>query len=153
MTWKYLDQTRLMQWLVLWWTPHNYYLFYFVQFYFKNSNIYWLHSFRSTASNCSISVRFVLTYCAIIVNQSYTKDFLNSPFKARHSNFQTFDKVNDDLYKRCLLLLYFILKTRSANQKLRLCKKTKSTGFARTFWTFDSRRLLLLKIVQMRWVM
>ena len=63
----------------------------------------------------SISVLFVFTYCAIIANQSYTKDFLNSAFKARHSNFQMFDKVNDDLYKRCLLL-YFMLKKQELDQ-------------------------------------
>ena len=107
---------------------------------------YWLCSLRSTAFNCSISVRSVFTYCAIIANQSYTKDFLNSAFKARHSNFQTFDKVNDDLYKRCLLLYFMLKKQELTNHS----KKTKSTGFARTFWMFDSRRLLLLKIVQMR---
>jgi len=61
------------------------------------------------------TVRSVFTYCAIIVNQSYTKDFLNSAFKARHSNFQMFDKVNDDLYKRCLLL-YFMFKKQELDQ-------------------------------------
>ena len=109
-------------------------------------SMHWLRSLWSTAFNCSISVRSAFTYCAIIVNQSYTKDLLNSVFRTRHSNFQMFDKVNEDLYKRCLLL-YFMLKNKN------LSKKTKSTGFARTFWMFDSRRLLLLKIVQMRWVM
>ena len=108
---------------------------------------YRLRSLSSTGLTQSISVRFVFTYCAIIANQSYTKDFLNSAFKARHSNFQMFDKVNDDLYKRCLLL-YFMLKNKNLTNH---SKKTKSTGFARTFWMFDSRRLLLLKIVQMRW--
>ena len=67
----------------------------------------------STAFNCSISVRFVFKYCAIIVNQSYTKDFLNYAFKARHSNFQMFEKVNDDLYKTCLLLYFMLKKTRT----------------------------------------
>ena len=75
------------------------------------------------------NVQCLFTYCAIIVNQSYTKDFLNSAFKARHSNFQMLDKVNDDLYKRCLLL-YFMLKNKNLTNH---SKKTKSTGFARTF--------------------
>ena len=77
--------------------------------------LHWLRSLSSTGLTQSISVRFVFTYCAIIANQSYTKDFLNSAFKARHSNFQMFDKVNDDLYKRCLLL-YFMLKKQELDQ-------------------------------------
>ena len=78
---------------------------------------------QTTAFKHSISVRSVFTYCAIIANQSYAKDFLNSAFKAQILNFQTFDKVNDDSFQKCLLL-YFVLKNKHLSKK---------TGFARTF--------------------
>ena len=76
-----------------------------VNLFINTNKLTWhrLCSFLSTAFNRSISVRFMFTYCAIIVNQSYTKDYLNSTFKARHSNFRMFDKMNDDLYKRWLM--------------------------------------------------
>ena len=113
---------------------------------FQHDNGYVHFGLHSTAFKRSISVHSVFAYCAIIINQCYIIDFSNSAFKAQISNFQMFDKVNVDLYKRCLLL-YFMLK------KQELKQEKKSTGFAWTFWMFDSRRLLLLKVVQMRWVM
>ena len=71
-----------------------------------------VYSFQTFNTFC---VHSMFTYCAIIVNQSYIKDFLNSASKAQISNFQMLDKVNDELYKRCLLL-YFHVK----NQELKL---------------------------------
>ena len=82
----------------------------------------------------------MFTYCAIglIVNQSYIKDFLNSALKARHSNFQMFDKVNDDLYKnvycyisclRFFIVCRILVDNYSSNYWLR---SFRSTAFNRS---------------------
>ena len=46
----------------------------------------------STAFKHSISVHSVFTYCAIIANQSYTKDFLNSAFRRKFKIFKCLTK-------------------------------------------------------------
>jgi len=77
---------------------------------------HWLCSLSSTAFKHSIYVRSVFTFCAIIANQSYIKDFLNFAFQAQILNFQMLDKVNDDSSQK-YLLLYFMLKNKNKKKQ------------------------------------
>ena len=61
-----------------------------------------VYSFQ-TFNLCTFCVYLLRNNRQPILYQRFNK---NSAYKARHSNFKMLDKVNDDLYKRCLLLYF-----------------------------------------------